>query len=106
MRAKSSKQRCPALCEQFINSPPPRKFLLTKDFLKILALENADWTNRWTSIEGAWALCPNMHFYNWLFSWQNKNLKEKSSSGFSFTAKMLHETMHLTFPYLDQIKYN
>ena len=30
----------------------------------------------------------------------------KSSSGFSFTAKMLHETMHLTSPYLDQITYN
>ena len=69
-------------------------------------MENADWTNRWTSIEGAWAPWPNMHFYNWLFSWQNKNLCEKSLSGFSFTAKMLHETMHLTSPYLDQIRYN
>ena len=32
--------------------------------------------------------------------------KEKSSSGFSFTAKMLHETMHLTSPHLEQITYN
>ena len=30
----------------------------------------------------------------------------KSSSRFSFTAKMLHESMHLTSPYLDQITYN
>ena len=22
----------------------------------------------------AWAPRPNMHFYNWLFSWQNKSL--------------------------------
>ena len=69
-------------------------------------MENADWTNRWTSIEGAWAPWPNTHFYNWLFLWQNKNLQGKSSSGFSFTAKMLHEKMHLISPYLDQITYN
>ena len=91
---------------QFINSPPPRQFLRSKYLKKKLAMENADWTNCWTSIEGAWAPWPNMHFYNWLFSWQNKNLQGKSSSGFSFTAKMLHEKMHLFSPNLDQITYN
>ena len=25
-------------------------------------------------IEGAWDPWPNKYFYNWLFSWQNKNL--------------------------------
>ena len=74
--------------------------------LKKLAMQNTDWTNRWTSTEGACAPWPNMHFYNWLLSWQNKNLEGKSSSGFSFTAKMLHETMHLTSFYWDQITYN
>ena len=69
-------------------------------------MENADWTNHWTSIEGAWAPWPNMRSYDWLFSWQNKNLEGKPSSGFLFTAKMLHETMHRTSPYLDQITYN
>ena len=44
--------------------------------------------------------------YNWLFSWQNKNLYGKSLSGLLFTAKMLQETMHLTSPYLDQITYD
>ena len=34
---------------------------------------------------------------NWLFSWQNKNLEEKSLSGLSFTAKMLHEIMYLNY---------
>ena len=69
-------------------------------------MENADWTNRSTSVEGAWAPRPKMHFYNWLFLWQNENLLGKSSSRFSFTAKMLHESMHLTSPYLEQITYN
>ena len=53
--------------------------------LKKLAIENADWTNHWNSIEGALA---NVYSYNWLFSWQNKNILEKSSSGLLFTAKM------------------
>ena len=48
----------------------------------------------------------NVYSYNWLFSWQNKNLNVKSSSGLLFTAKMQPETMHLTSPYLDQITYN
>ena len=52
-------------------------------------------------LRGPGAPWPNMHSYNWLFSWQNKNLKWKSSSGFLFTAKMLHKTMHLSSPYLD-----
>ena len=78
-----------------------------KTRFKKLAMENADWSSRWTSVEGAWAPWPNMNFYNWLLSWQNKNLyKEKSSSGFLFSAKMLLETMHLTCPYLDQSTYN
>ena len=37
---------------------------------------------------------------------KTKISKKKSSSGLLFTAKMLQETMHLTFPYLDQITYN
>ena len=48
---------------------------------------------------------PNMHSYNWSFSWQNKNLVGKSSSGLLLTAKMYPETKHLTSPYLDQITY-
>ena len=39
---------------------------------------------------------PNIYSYNWLLSWQNKNLYGKSSSGLLFTAKMLQETMHIT----------
>ena len=70
-------------------------------------MENADWTNHWTSIKGAWAHWPNMYPYNWLVSWQNKNLWGKSLSGLLlFTGKMSQETMHLTLPYLDQIAYN
>ena len=62
--------------------------------------------NDWTSTKGTWAPWPNMYFYNWLFSWQNKNVSGKSSNGLLFTAKMLQETIHLTSPYLDQITYN
>ena len=32
-------------------------------------------------------------------------ISKENLRGVSFTAKMLHETMHLTFPYLDQITY-
>ena len=35
---------------------------------------------------GAWASWQNIYSYNWLFSWQNKNISEKSSSGLLFTA--------------------
>ena len=55
---------------------------------------------------GAWASWPNIHFYNWLFLWQNKNLSGKSSSGLLFTATMQPETKHFTSAYLDQITYN
>ena len=48
----------------------------------------------------------DMHFCNWLFLWQNKNLLRKIFEWFLFTAKMLNDTMHLTSPYLDQITYN
>ena len=48
----------------------------------------------------------NRYSYNWLISWQHKNLLRKSSSGLLFTAKMQPETMHLTSPYLDQIINN
>ena len=47
-----------------------------------------------------------MYSYNWLISWQNKNLEEKSSSGLLFTAKILQEAMCLTYPYMHQITYN
>ena len=69
-------------------------------------MENTDWMHDWTSIKGAWAPWPNMYSYKWLFSRQNKNLNEKSSSRFLLTAKMLQETMHFIFSYLDQITYN
>ena len=39
---------------QFSISPPTSPVLRTKYFLKKLAMENADWTNHRTSIEGAW----------------------------------------------------
>ena len=38
-------------------------------------------------LTGAWAPWPNIYSYDWLFSWQNKNLKGKSSSGLLFTVK-------------------
>ena len=37
---------------------------------------------------------------------KTKISKENLRVGFSFTAKMLRKTMHLTSPYLDQITYN
>ena len=37
---------------------------------------------------------------------KTKISKENLQGGFSFTAKMLHETMHLTSLYLEQITYN
>ena len=49
---------------------------------------------------------PFMYSYNWLTSWQNKNLEGKSSSGVLFTAEILQETMCLTYPNMDQITYN
>ena len=48
---------------------------------------------------------PYMYSYEWLISWQNKNLQGISSSGLLFTAIILHEAMHLYFPYLGQITY-
>ena len=54
---------------------------------KKLAMENADWTNRWTSIEGAWAPWPNTHFYNWLFSLKTKISKENLRVGFHLLLK-------------------
>ena len=56
-------------------------------------------------LKGAWAPWPYM-YYNWLTSWQNKNLQEKSSSGLLFTAKILHEALCFTSPYMDQITCN
>ena len=96
---------CTIFQKQFSNSPLTLPVFTHKIFKKKLAMENADWTNRWTSIEGAWAPWPNMYSYNWLFSWQNKILYGKSSSGLLFTAKMWQETVHLTSPYVDQITY-
>ena len=37
---------------------------------------------------------------------QTKISKENLRVVFSFTAKMLHESMHFTSPYLEQITYN
>ena len=42
---------------------------------------------------------------NCLFSWKNKNLEKKPSSGLLFTAKILSEAMWLTSLYLGQITY-
>ena len=47
-------------------------------------------------LRGSGALCPHMYSYNSLFSWQNKNLKGKFSSGLLFTAKIVQEAMYLT----------
>ena len=47
-----------------------------------------------------------MYSYNWLTSWQNKNLQGKSSSGLLFTAKILQEAMCLTSPSMNQITHN
>ena len=67
---------CTIFQKQFSNSPPTSPVFTHKIFKKKLAMENADWTNHWTLIEGAWAPWPNMYSYNWLFSWQNKISKE------------------------------
>ena len=48
---------------------------------------------------------PYATAYNWLFSWQNKNIYGKSSSGLLFTAELLQEAMYFTSPYLGQITY-
>ena len=48
-------------------------------------------------LRGAWPPGRRV-LYDWLFSWQNKNLKGKSSNGLLFTAKILLEAMYLTFP--------
>ena len=40
-------------------------------------------------------------FMAWLLLRQNKNLY--TSSGLLLTAEILHDAMHLAFPYLDQI---
>ena len=46
---------CTIFQKQFSISPPTSPVLRTKYFKKSLAMENADWTSHWTSIEGAWA---------------------------------------------------
>ena len=72
-----------------------------KILLKKLVIENADWTNHWTSIEGDGRTCTALTGY---FHDKTKSLR-KIFRGLLFTAKMLQETMHLAFPYLDQITY-
>ena len=47
--------------------------------------------------------CTSINGY---FHDKTKISKENLQSGFSFAAKMLHETMQLTSPYVDQIAYN
>ena len=42
---------------------------------------------------------------NCLFSSQNNNLYGQFLSGLLFTAKILHEAMYFTSPYLDQFTY-
>ena len=73
---------------------------------KKITRENAHWTNYWISIEGVRAPWPYMYSYNWLTSWQNKNLEGKYTSGLLFTAKILQEAMCRTYPYMDQITNN
>ena len=72
-----------------------------KILLKKLVMENADWTNHWSSIEGAGRTYTALtgYFYD-----KTKSLR-KIFQRLLFTAKMLQETMHLAFPYLDQITY-
>ena len=57
------------------------------------------------AFKGAWFPWPYMYSYNWLFSWQNKNLLNKSSSGLLFTAKILQEARYRASSYLGQIIY-
>ena len=48
-----------------------------------------------------------MYSYNWLTSWQNKNLEGKIFERKNlFTAEILPEAMWLTSPYMDQITFN
>ena len=49
--------------------------LYAQNTFKKIAKKNAHWTNYWISIEGAWAPWQYMYFYNWLTSWQYKNLE-------------------------------
>ena len=74
------------------SSHPPRQFLCSKYFKKS-ARGNAQWTNCWSWIEGAWAPWPLMYSYDWLISWQNKNIHRKSSRGLLFTVKILQKAM-------------
>ena len=46
-----------------------------------------------------------LYSYNWLISWQNKNLLRKSLNGLWFTAKILQEAIHFTSLYLSQTTY-
>ena len=39
-----------------------------------------------------------MYSYNWLFSWQSNNLREKFLGGLLFNAKILQEAMQVTSP--------
>ena len=45
---------CTIFQKQFNISPPTSAVFTHKILLKKLAMENADWTNHWTLIEGAW----------------------------------------------------
>ena len=42
---------------------------------------------------------------NWLYSWQNNNLQKKYATKLLFTAKILQEAKHFTYPYLGQVTY-
>ena len=57
-------------------------------------------------LRGTWVPWPYMYSYNCLISWQNKNLKEKFSSGSLFTAKILQKAVRLISLYLGQITQN
>ena len=88
--------------KQFISTLP---VFTHKILLKKSARWNAHRTNYWIWIKGPWAPWPYMYSYEWLISWQNKNIWENSLNRLLFTAKILQEAMFLTSPYLGQIKH-
>ena len=84
------------------NSLSPRQFSCNKIPVLLKKISNSKGNAHWKTfrIERAWALWPYMYFYNcfFFFSWQNNNLWGKYSTGLLFTAKILQEAMHFTFP--------
>ena len=98
---------CTIFQKQFSISPPTSPVLRAKYFKKKLAMENADWTNYWTSIEGPWAFWRTCTPTTGYFHDKTKISKENLRVDFYLLLKCSQrQLMHFTFPYLDQITYN